>query len=194
MTAFTKNELRAQMKQRRRALTATEIAAKSRCITSQFLSSEQYLRASCIMVYLSAFHEPDTAALIDRALADGKRIVVPITHTDTHTLTLSYLTDRGSLTKGAYHISEPAQIIPASERDLDAIIVPGLAFDTYGNRLGFGAGYYDRLLSDTSAIKVGFCYDFQLIDTLVAENHDIPMNMLITETKILQFTGDNHAF
>lgn len=194
MISLNKNALRAQMKQQRRALTLNDIAEKSCSIISQFLSLEQYLSASCVMVYLSAFHEPDTAALIHHALSNNKRVVVPITHIDTHTLTLSYLTDYRSLRKGAYHILEPVHIIPASTQDIDIITIPGLAFDRRGNRLGFGAGYYDRLLSETTALKIGLCYDFQLVDALAAEKHDIPMDMLITETKILQFTGGKHAF
>lgn len=181
------------MKQRRRSLTAQEIAQKSSAITALFTSLPIYQSAACIMTYLSAFREPDTAALIAACQAAQKKIVVPVTHMDTRQLTLSYLRTPADVIKGAYGISEPMHIVPASESEIDIIIIPGLAFDQSGSRLGFGEGYYDRLLQHTHAYKIGFCYDFQLIEHIPVQRHDIPVDMIITETQVLTLNGGSHA-
>lgn len=182
---MNKNELRLKMKAVRRSLTDEEISAKSENIISRFIMLEEYKKARELSVYMSAFKEPDTLPLIMHSMDLNKKIAVPVSNTDTRTLTLAYLGDNANLKKGAYGISEPELIIAADKNDIDIIAVPGLAFDKTGNRLGFGMGYYDNLLADMSAVKVGFCYDFQLMELLPAEEHDISMDIIITETKII---------
>lgn len=90
------------------------------------------------------------------------------------------------LKKGAYGILEPSVVKTADEKDIDVILVPGLAFDRHGGRMGFGKGYYDRLLETSIAVKIGLCYDFQLFDTIPTESHDVPMDFIITEKEICE--------
>lgn len=182
---MNKNELRMKMKAMRRALTSEEIAAKSKNIINRFTMLEEYKKARALSVYMSAFKEPDTLPLILQSKALNKKIAVPISNTDTRTLTLAYLGDNTIMKKGAYGISEPELAVAADKNDIDIIAVPGLAFDKTGNRLGFGMGYYDSLLADMHALKVGFCYDFQLLDSIPTEEHDMLMDIIITETKTI---------
>ena len=72
------------------------------------------------------------------------------------------------------------------ENNIDVILVPGLAFDRNGGRMGFGKGYYDRLLESSKAVKIGLCYDFQILEKIPTESHDVPMNFVITEKEILE--------
>lgn len=89
--------------------------------------------------------------------------------------------------KGRFGIREPANPVWAGPDELDLILVPGVAFDRAGNRLGRGGGFYDRLLPQTSALRVGICFDFQTLETLPAEPHDCRMDRLVTESEILEF-------
>ena len=105
---------------------------------------------------------------------------------ETNTLSLFCIENAEELHKGAYGILEPSTKRPVAENDIDVIIVPGLAFDRRGGRMGFGAGYYDRLLIKTNAVKIGLCYDFQLMDSVPSEEHDVPMDYIITEKEIVE--------
>lgn len=182
---MNKDKLRLEMKAARRALTAEQIKRKSENIIESFANLEEYKNANILSIYMSAFKEPDTSVLINQSLKSGKRVAVPISHTDTRTITLAYFSDNTQIKQGAYGISEPQHIITSDKDDVDIIIVPGLAFDKKGNRLGFGMGYYDTLLAEMSALKVGFCYDFQLLDEIPVQEHDIPMDIVITETTVI---------
>lgn len=145
--------------------------------------------AETICVFLSAFKEPDTTGITEQLLKNGRAVAVPVTHTDTVTLTLSYIDSVSELKKGTYGILEPCIIKKAEPRDMDAILVPGLAFDRAGGRMGFGMGYYDRLLEKTHAVKIGLCYDFQLLGSIPAEAHDIPMDFIITERETVKINA-----
>ncbi|MCD8180738.1 MAG: 5-formyltetrahydrofolate cyclo-ligase [Firmicutes bacterium] len=179
-----KDELRAEMRAKRRALTADEVRARSEKIKGNALKCIGGAREVC--VFLSAFKEPDTAGIIQSLLTDDARVIVPVTDTDTNTITPSYLDDLSGLKKGAYGIYEPSRVNPARISGIDAVLVPGLAFDRRGGRMGFGRGYYDRFLSECRSIKIGLCYDFQLLDKIPTESHDVPMDYIITEKEILK--------
>lgn len=181
---MNKNALRAEMRALRRGLTAREVEEKSRKIRENLLNSDKYKNAQTVLLYLSAFKEPSTAEIIADALSQKKRVAVPISNTEDFTLTLSYITGLDGLQKGAYGISEPKNIIKADIADIDFAVIPGLAFDKSGNRLGFGKGYYDRLLTELKAEKTALCYSFQMFDKIPSDAHDIPMNTIITEDGI----------
>jgi 5-formyltetrahydrofolate cyclo-ligase len=134
---------------------------------------------------MAAFNEPRTADIISRALSDGKKVCVPVTNEADCTLTLSYIQGTDSLVRGAYGIYEPAVIDGADTSAPDMITVPGIVFDKSGNRIGFGKGFYDRLLSEARAVRVGICYAFQLSENISPDKHDIPMDIIITEEETL---------
>lgn len=165
-------------------MTADEVLSKSARIQKQLFSFDKYINAKTVMLYVSAFNEPSTIEIIKDAISRKKRVVLPVSDTATETIVLSYLDSSDDLEKGAYGISEPKAIKPADIADIDFILVPGLAFDRRGNRMGFGKGYYDKLLCKTSAEKTALCYEFQLLDEINADDHDIPMNTIITEDKL----------
>ena len=173
------------MKKLRKELLTEEIAQKSAEITSVLFSLDCFKNAKTVMVYLSAFKEVDTSTVIERLRNDGKKIVVPISNTDTFTITPSYINGFEDMHKGAYGIWEPDVVKEAAVGDIDLIIVPGIAFDERANRCGFGKGYYDRLLSESRAVKIGLCYDFQIVGELETDEYDIPMDMVISERRII---------
>ncbi len=181
---MNKNELREKMRAMRRSMTTDEVKEKSAQIQKRLFGFEKYVNAETVMLYISAFKEPSTTEIIAAALNSGKKVIVPVSDTQTETIILSYLKDMSDLQKGTYGIFEPKIITPADAADIDFILIPGLAFDKRGNRMGFGKGYYDKLLCNTAAEKTALCYEFQLFDAIPAKEHDVPMNTIITEEKI----------
>lgn len=183
---MTKEQLRDIMRRKRRALTQEEIFSYSRKIREQLFMIDCIKSANTVCTFLSAFKEPDTTEIIRLLLKSDKRVAVPVTDEKSITLSLSYIDSMENLTRGAYGIYEPSAICPADIRDVDAVLVPALAFDRKGGRMGFGKGYYDKLLTEKDCVKIGLCYDFQLFDKIPTEPHDVMMDIIITEKEILE--------
>ena len=179
---MTKDEIREYMKIRRRNLTQEFIDSASLSIEGAAISKIQ--DKNTVMVYISAFKEPDTYGIIDKLRNLGIRIAVPVSDTDTCTITPSVLTSVHDMQKGAYGIYEPRIVIPISPEEIDAVLIPGVAFGISGERLGFGKGYYDRFLAEFHGLKIGICYDFQVMDNLPVDKHDVKMDLIITEKGI----------
>lgn len=141
-----------------------------------------FCRAHTVLLYHSLNDEPATHALIDRAYAAGKHILLPVVEGDC--LCLYPYSGPEYLTTGPYGIREPAnrEVSFTRYEDIDLAVVPGVAFDNQGNRIGRGKGYYDRLLPRISACKIGVCFPFQLTDiTLPVTDTDVPMNEVICQ-------------
>lgn len=183
---MTKQEIRKLIKEKRKNLTREFIFDASRNISASVLSLECIIAAKSLMIFMSAFNEPRTEDIITAQTVAGKKIIVPVSNIETHTIKPVYLNAKNfdELTDGAYGIKEPKNIITANIADIDAAIIPGLAFSESGDRIGFGMGYYDRFLQEYSGIKIGICYDFQIFDSLPAEKQDIKMDIIITEKRI----------
>lgn len=181
-----KDKLREEMRAKRRALTTDEVKLSSEKIRDLLFTLDCVNNAKTVCTFLSAFKEPDTIGVVKQLWERKVKVIVPISDTETNTLSLSYIESMDDLTKGTYGISEPSVVKTADEKDIDVILVPGLAFDRHGGRMGFGKGYYDRLLETSSAVKIGLCYDFQLFDTIPTESHDVPMDYIVTEKEICE--------
>ncbi len=181
---MNKDALREATRTKRRSLSPEFIKKASDKIKDTVLELECLKNAQLVMVYLSAFKEPDTFALISALLNAGKEICVPITDVDAFTITPSRLLSLDSLKKGAYGIYEPKEKISVPVSQIDVAFIPGIAFTSSGDRLGFGKGYYDRFLADFKGMKIGIGYDFQITDKIPTDEHDIKMDMIVTEKRI----------
>ena len=177
-----KNAIRALMKEKRKSQSKYERESKSRAICTAFTALEAFKVANSVCVYMSAFGEADTEQIIEECIKHKKDIAVPVV--DGEDIYLCKYTDE--LVSGAFGIHEPLEKIRVDVRDIDLFAVPALAFDKKGGRVGFGKGYYDKLLSGAEGIKVGLLYEFQLAEDLPAEKHDILMDFLITEKQIIK--------
>ncbi len=171
------------MREKRRALTNDDVSQLSKAIQDNLFTLDALRDAKSVCVFMSSFKEPDTTAVIARLFDEGKTVSAPVSDTETSTLTLIRVKSMKDFRKGAYGIAEPSGTEKVN--DADVILVPGLAFDRSGARMGFGKGYYDRLLSLANAVKIGLCYDFQLFDDIPKEEHDAPMNYIVTEKEII---------
>lgn len=180
-----KNQIREQNKIKRRAMSETEVAEKSNAVAKAFLQSELYKNAQQIMAYFPLGNETDTREIISAVFSDGKRLVLPVTDPKTGEITPCICEKDTKLIKGAFSVTEPQTKLPADMSKTDVVLVPGIAFDLSGNRVGFGKGCYDRLLKDTAAVKVGLCYDYQICPEIPADEHDVKMDFLITENGLI---------
>lgn len=165
-------------------MTQKEVDEKSLGATNNFLKSEIYKNSKVLMVYMPLGKETDTTKIVKQAYKDGKKVVFPVTEPKSGVITPYYAKETAVFEKGAFNINEPQNGTKAKLCDIDVILVPGIAFDCKGARIGFGKGCYDRLLKNTDAVKVGFCYDFQVCDNVPAEEHDVMMDFLVTESGV----------
>lgn len=154
-----------------------------------FWKLDRIRQAKTVMIYVSFAREAATVPLIEALLQTDKIISLPrcIRGND---LVAAVVRDLTQLIPGHFGILEPPVAAPLMEPEaLDLIVVPGIAFDRNGYRLGRGAGYYDRFLNRTPArtFKLGLAYDFQLLDKLPVAAHDIPMDGLLTPSAYLEF-------
>lgn len=182
-----KNLLRKEMLIKRDLLTPKEIEDKSGLICQNLLMLKEYLQACTLLVYLSFRQEVNTLPLIENAWQQGKKVLVPVCMPEKNIL-LSELKNLRELAGGFCGIPEPTCefIRPASPSQVDLAILPGVAFDFRGYRLGYGGGYFDRFLAKhyASFPLIALAYDFQLIDALPVEEHDMRVDIIVTEKKI----------
>ncbi|HEY3417376.1 MAG TPA: 5-formyltetrahydrofolate cyclo-ligase [Armatimonadota bacterium] len=177
-----KAELRAALRARRRQLPPAAAQEASARITEAAGDLPLFRVATVICSYLTAQNEVDTEALIGLALAQGKRVILPRTILAEHRLALHEVTNLDDLLPGPYGIREPAPELPEIDpAEVELFFVPGLAFDAAGNRLGYGAGLYDSLLVMSEGWRVALAYGFQLLPRVPVVEHDMPMDIVITE-------------
>lgn len=177
--------LRKQMRAARLALPPEERAERSRRAQQALAGSRWFQQAGTVMLYLPFRGEVETALLAEAARAAGKRLVLPRVQKEPKHLWLHRWA--GEPVAGAYGILEPAADWPLAEAgEVELVVVPGLAFDRQGNRLGYGGGYYDRTLPlMVQARFVALAYRFQVVEGLVADPHDVPLHGIATEEGLI---------
>lgn len=157
---------------------------KSREIEERLFSLPEFLSAQVIMFFASFRSEVETIPMIRRALRMGKRVVLP--KVQGNELALYEIHDFGSdVELGSWGIPEPKTVMPAVLADIDLMIIPGAAFDRQGNRLGYGAGFYDKLLPAFEKAAVALAFEAQIVSEVPAEKHDVPVRKIITEKRII---------
>lgn len=142
-----------------------------------------------VMVYVSKPPEVRTHEFIRGLLAAGRRVIVPIIEREDRSLRLSYLDDLSSLVPSTFNVPEPiGSEVPAPADEVGLTIIPVIAFDGRGNRLGYGAGYYDRFLaSRPGMVKVGLAFSCQEAASIPADDYDIKLDCVVTERGIIRF-------
>lgn len=174
---------------RRDALGAAERAQADAAIRKRFTSLAEFKAARCVMLFASFRSEVDTNGIIADSLAAGKRVVLPkVLRGDGH-LRLIEIKGLHDLAPGYMGIPEPQGASDVAPSELDLIAVPGAAFDTQGGRIGYGGGYYDRLLTSTSARTVALAYETQMMDRVPREGHDVLIKAIVTERRYIDCDG-----
>lgn len=173
-----KKALRARIREQKKALTPAQIEGASQLLTQQFLTHPAYQNARSVYGYLSYNQEVRTDALLRQALQDGKRIAVPKVEGDG--MTFYWLEDPDRVATGYRGIPEPFGTEPVADDPDALVLMPGLAFDPAGHRIGYGGGFYDKFLASEPHPTIALCYDFQLVPHLETEAFDIPVDIVLS--------------
>lgn len=173
-----KKELRQMVRQKKRAMADEEIQMKSDLLEEKFLNSEAYRNAKAIYGYLPYNQEVRTVSMLQRALDDGKRVAVPKVYGDE--MRFIWMTDLSQVAKGYAGIPEPVADAPVADDSHALVLMPGLAFDREGHRIGYGGGFYDKFLTEEPEHPtLALCYDFQVFQEVKTEEFDIPVDSVI---------------
>ena len=183
---LTKKELRKEILAGRTALSEEEVREKSRAICLAVRGTEAYAKATDICIYMPIRNEVDVRMIVEEAAADGKRLWIPKVIGE-EMIFNEY--DEELMEPGAFDIPESRSEIYLEAGEDTLIIMPGAVFDRYGNRIGYGGGFYDRYLEKhPECMTMAVCYDMQVVDHIPAESHDIRPQIIVTESGILTYT------
>jgi len=188
-----KKVMRKMVLELRNLLGAEEIIEKSKMIMERLFELKDFKTSNIIMSYVNFKSEVVTEYFIKECLAQGKRIVVPaivVNPNGKSELIASEISSfENDLTPGKFGILSPKEsnIRKIEPSEIDLAVIPGVAFDIRRNRIGYGAGYYDRFLKklSVSCMKIGVAYEIQIADELPIDRYDVPLNMIITENAII---------
>ena len=173
-----KTELRRNIRARKRAMTEAEIEERSAKLAQLFFASDAYKNAKTIYGYLPYNQEVRTVPMLARALKDGKKVAVPKVYGEE--MKFLYLDDLTAVAKGYAGIPEPIADGPVAQDETALVLMPGLAFDPQGHRIGYGGGFYDKFLAaEPNHPTLALCYEFQMLPQLDVEAHDIPVDTVL---------------
>ena len=179
-----RESIRNKIKHIRNLQSTDDIDKNSNIIMDKLFSTQIFKKSDCIGFYYSLKTEVFTSSMIQKALDLRKNVCLPKIDRESKTMYFHTIDGIENLSKNHLDISEPVGGEICT--NIDVVIVPGIAFDKLGNRLGFGSGYYDKFLTlYTSIYKIALAFDFQLINTIDIQEHDVPMDLLITENRTI---------
>lgn len=185
-----KKDIRAEVLKKRDSIPPDQKNLKDDAIKNRLLNLEEFLDAKSVLMYVSFRTEVDTLKQLDGILSLKKKLVVPLVNSKQKTLTLYEIKDISELVPGYMDIPEPkvAEDRKVELKDIDIIVIPGTGFDLNGNRLGYGGGYYDRLLSNAAKNipTVALAFEEQIVDEIPAESHDMKVDIIITDERIIR--------
>jgi 5-formyltetrahydrofolate cyclo-ligase len=181
-----KADLRQLMRAKRDQIPAPIIYKACQAIYERVVAWSVFQAAQCVACYVSVQNEVDTRRFIEYALGVGKQVCVPVTQ-GRGVMGFQEILSLDNLQSARFGLLEPERDVGlmVEPDDLDLVIVPGVAFDRRGNRLGFGGGYYDRFFERCNATRVGLAYAFQVVDDIPAEDHDVKIDWLVTEDEVI---------
>ncbi len=185
-----KKELRKRVLAERDSLTKEDWKTKSRAIFEKLIVLPEVSSAGNIFIFINFRSEVNTKPIIEYLLSVGKKVILPYTDIENKRLRLFYLNDFSELKVGSYNIPEPdpASAIEADIKDVDLVVVPGSVFDIHGGRMGYGGGFYDRLLPKIrEGVKVvAIAFDLQIVDKVPMGYYDRTVDIIVTESRIIK--------
>lgn len=187
----TKGEIRKKILNIRNNIDNEQVIKKSKVIVNKLKSISEFKKSKTVFIYMDFKNEVKTLDLIKEMIKEKKRVIIPYTDIDNTVIIPVEIKDIGTDLKfSSFGYLEPKEekVIPIDPYEFDLIIVPGVVFDKDLNRIGFGKGYYDRILSKkrNSAKAVAIAYELQILDKIPNEKHDIKMDKIITEENIYE--------
>jgi len=186
----TKQELRQQMRRKLEAFSEEELHERSIAACQRLFETVEYRRAEIVMLYLSMTHEVDTSQIALHCWSNMKRVLAPkVMWEQRRMLPIEINSLTNDVRDSERGFREPIGGMPIPVADIDIVIVPGLAFDAWGNRLGRGLGFYDRFLChrDFRGVACGLALEEQVVERVPAEERDVRLHMLVTERRVRRF-------
>ncbi|HTP06567.1 MAG TPA: 5-formyltetrahydrofolate cyclo-ligase [Nitrospirota bacterium] len=179
-----KKEIRKRVLAARDSILPARRKTKSREIEERLFSLPQFTSARAVLFFASFRSEVETGPMIRRALASGKRVILPKVRDKELELFEIKNFDK-DVSPGAWGIPEPRESAPVRLDQIDVIVVPGAAFDEHGNRLGYGAGFYDKLLSEFTKLTIAVAFEEQIVAKIPTDPHDVPVRKIVTEKRVI---------
>lgn len=186
-----KREIRNRIRSQRKSMDPALIREASRRIQSAFLARPEFQRANAVGCYQALPYEVQTQDILKACRKEGKKMAVPAWNEERERYEMVWLHPEDPMVRGRWTIPEPEVRRPVGLMDLDCIVVPALAYDRQGGRLGHGGGHYDRMLGAWNGIRVGVAFDFQIHDQVPLGSQDIPVDLVITESEC--WGDENHS-
>jgi 5-formyltetrahydrofolate cyclo-ligase len=187
---MSKADVRRRALNARRSLSTEQVESLSARIQDTLLALPEYLEAKVVASYAAKRDEVQTRKIMQSVLSSGKRLLVPKTDPSSISLRFCEIRSLDQLVPGYLGISEPltSKVVPLSESQL--VVVPVVAWDDAGQRLGYGKGYFDReLRSRGKAACAGLAFESQRSDSIPATSSDAPLDIIVTERRVLRFGG-----
>jgi 5-formyltetrahydrofolate cyclo-ligase len=182
-----KTNLRRIMLEKRKSLSPEDYRAMSLRIQQALLDTEEYILAMNLVLYAPIHNEVDSFLVMHDALTSGKNVFLPVVADKS--LIFREVTDPLAMRKGSFGIMEPHEnnrVFYPEQADI--VVIPGVAFDLQGHRVGYGKGFYDKALHslEGQGKLIAVCYDFQLVEKIAGEPHDVKVDMIITEKRVVR--------
>jgi 5-formyltetrahydrofolate cyclo-ligase len=184
-----KKVIRGEYIKKRLALTEKEVSLKSMQIFQKIEEVDGLFEKKSFGVYFAIKNEVEVKNLIDKLVSQKKEVHLPKFFEAEKAYFFGKFSGWNEIEAGYYGIMQPKSNKKADVKNIDVIFVPGVAFDKKGVRLGWGTGTYDQLLKGSKAIKIGLAYDFQVADSLPYEEHDIKVDMIVTEKRVVEVSS-----
>jgi 5-formyltetrahydrofolate cyclo-ligase len=186
-----KDSLRKDFLKKRNGIPPEVRRIKNKMILEKLIALDEFRNAGTIFYFASFRTEVDTLNMIERSLAEGRKVVLPKVDKEGHDLMLFEITSIDELTSGYMGIPEPSVLSEdrkAGLDDVEVVIIPGAGFDMSGNRIGYGAGYYDKLLSGLTRkiVIIAPAYEEQVVDEIPSEPHDIKVHVIVTDRRVIR--------
>lgn len=185
-----KKELRTRLRAALASISPEEVHERSRRAAARLVQTPEYRRSEIMMIYLSMPQEADTTPIVLQAWQDRKKVVAPQVSWDSRQMVPVEIRNLDEdIGKNQLGIREPIRGLPIPVELIDLVIVPGLGFDPFGNRLGRGRGFYDRFLGrrEFHGVACGFALESQMVDSIPAAHHDQRVDLLVTDERVRRF-------
>lgn len=187
---MSKEFLRRLLAEKRKALNASELNRLSGKVIENIQLLDAFRQAETAALYKAIGGEVDLEPLFEICWTLKKRTAIPVFNSQTRLYEMAEITESTEFTIGNYGIAEPVAPNIMELETIDLMAVPGVGFDLSGNRLGRGGGYYDRMLAGFHGTAAGIGFDFQVVDAVPVDPHDLPVDYLVTETKSLKVQNE----
>ncbi|MBS4199670.1 5-formyltetrahydrofolate cyclo-ligase [Bacillus sp. FJAT-49732] len=182
-----KTSIRKKYKEKLKSLDRITYEHQSYTIANKLFQTNEWKNAEMIGITVSHFPEVDTWQLIRRGWEEGKKIVIPKCYPSDKKMEFRQITAFDQMVTVFFGLFEPIETktMMAEKKEIDLLLVPGLVFNRQGYRIGFGGGYYDRFLTEFNGNTISLCFSMQISENIPIENHDIPVNKIITENEMI---------